>query len=404
MSGENWEPQISTGQGEYAVNAKIRAAEIKKLALQIVKGLAALVLVVGLGLGVAMWAGAFGERIEPGHTEVSTKPSRLLDDYTVDQVHPVDQPYYAEAVGTLKAASRTEISARVMGEIKVIHVRAGDVVEKDDVVVELDREALAARHDQAKAALSAAEAALGQADTEYERALRLSQADPGAITDQTLKQVAYELETAKANKSGADQSLTEARVLLSYTTIKAPKAGTIVERFAEQGDVARPGVPILELYDPASLRLEVPVMENLAIKLKEGDELTVKIDALDQKAFTATVDEIVPQAEAASRSFLVKVKLPPSPDLFEGMYGRLMIPAGVRRHLCLNAGAIERIGQLEFVHVVDSKGRNPERRYIKTGRFGRPGRIEVLSGLKANEHVLVKTPSSRDDPLETRER
>jgi multidrug efflux pump subunit AcrA (membrane-fusion protein) len=149
----------------------------------------------------------------------------------------------------------------------------------------------------------------------------------------------------------------------------------------------------LEIYDPTSLRLEVPVMENLAIKLKEGDELAVKIDALDEE-FVATVDEIVPQAEAASRSFMVKVKLPPSADLFEGMYGRLMIPAGQRLHLCLNAEAIERIGQLEFVYVVDANGKNPERRYIKTGRFGRPGRVEVLSGLKANENVLVRARSA----------
>jgi multidrug efflux pump subunit AcrA (membrane-fusion protein) len=137
-------------------------------------------------------------------------------------------------------------------------------------------------------------------------------------------------------------------------------------------------------------------MENLAIKLKAGDELTVKIDALS-KEFVATVDEIVPQAEAASRSFMVKVKLPPSAELFEGMYGRLLIPAGKRLHLCLNTGAIETIGQLEFVYVVDSEGNNPERRYIKTGRFGRPGRVEVLSGLEANENVLVRAAGAGND-------
>jgi hypothetical protein len=78
-----------------------------------------------------------------------------------------------------------------------------------------------------------------------------------------------------------------------------------------------------------------------------------------------------------------------------------MIPAGERLHLCLNAGAIERIGQLEFVYVVDSMGKNPERRYIKTGRFGRPGRVEVLSGLKANENVLVRAASSDNQPQPT---
>ena len=66
----------------------------------------------------------------------------------------------------------------------------------------------------------------------------------------------------------------------------------------------------------------------------------------------ALIDEIVPQAEAASRSFLVKVRLPRSEDMFEGMFGRLKIPAGTRRFLCLSTDAIERVGQLEMVDVV----------------------------------------------------
>jgi RND family efflux transporter MFP subunit len=364
-----------------------------KLALKAALYVAGLVLVAGLGLAIAWWAGMFEEKIEPGQTEVVAGPPGPLEDYVVDQVHAVEQAYYAEAVGTLKAASRTQISARVMAEIKDIEVRAGDFVEKDDVLIELDRAALERRHSQAEAERAAANAAVVQAKADFERAEALRKESSSAISRQQLDQYSYQYEAAQAKLSGAEEALAEASVLLSYTTIKAPKSGTIVERLAEPGSVAQPGVPLLEIYDPTSLRLEVPVMENLAIKLKEGDELAVKIDALDEE-FVATVDEIVPQAEAASRSFMVKVKLPPSADLFEGMYGRLMIPAGQRLHLCLNAEAIERIGQLEFVYVVDANGKNPERRYIKTGRFGRPGRVEVLSGLKANENVLVRARSA----------
>jgi multidrug efflux pump subunit AcrA (membrane-fusion protein) len=170
----------------------------------------------------------------------------------------------------------------------------------------------------------------------------------------------------------------------------------IVDRLAEEGDMARPGEPLLVLYDPKSLRLEVPVMENLALKLEVGQPVRIHIDALGRDV-EATVDEIVPQAEAASRSFLVKVRLPRSDDLFEGMFGRLRIPVGERRHLCLAIAAIEKIGQLEFVDVV-GPGDVLERRYIKTGRIGRPGRVEVLSGLKANERVWLKATAARTRP------
>ena len=75
------------------------------------------------------------------------------------------------------------------------------------------------------------------------------------------------------------------------------------------------------------------------------------------------------------------------------MFGRLKIPTGERRFLCLNKAAIERVGQLEFVDVV-----GPDnvllRRQIQTGRSGMPGRIEVLSGLKADERVVLYGPSA----------
>jgi len=140
----------------------------------------------------------------------------------------------------------------------------------------------------------------------------------------------------------------------------------------------------------------VPVMENLAAKIKKGQKLTVQIDALDGRKIEGVVAEKVPQAQAASRSFLVKVALPASPDLYEGMFGRLLVPAGVRRHLCLDTRAVERIGQLEFAIVVDEpKKGDRERRFIQTGRYGMPGHREVLSGLEAGERVLLLRPEAQ---------
>ena len=66
----------------------------------------------------------------------------------------------------------------------------------------------------------------------------------------------------------------------------------------------------------------------------------------------------------------------------------IRVPAGQRRHLCLAMDAIQRVGQLEFVDVV-LPGKTLEKRFIKTGRIGTPGRIEVLSGLKAGERVVL---------------
>ena len=83
--------------------------------------------------------------------------------------------------------------------------------------------------------------------------------------------------------------------------------------------------------------------------------------------------------------------MPQIPGLVEGMFGRLLVPAGERRHLCIPTAAVMRVGQLEFVDVVKKDG-SLERRMIKTGRLGFPGRIEVISGLDADEKIRVPGP------------
>lgn len=344
-------------------------------------------LVVGMAflIGVIAWmAGVFVHKIEPGEAVASDRVTAPADSQW-DTVHEVRKEYLEEAVGTLKAASRTEVSARVLAMINKIYVTAGTTVKEGDRLIDLDPRQLETQLSQASAGLVAAEAAASEAQSDYERAVKMI--GRNLISQQEMDAKRGRRDVTRAELDHARQAKTEAEVMLSYTTIKAPKAGMIVDKLAQEGDTAQPGVPLLVLYDPASLRLEVPVMENLAVKLKVGQPLTVEIGATGGKV-QATVDEIVPQAEAASRSFLVKVKLPRLPRLKEGMYGRLLVPAGQREHLCLNTAAIDTIGQLEFVWVI-RPDRTMERRFIQTGRLGFPGRVEVLSGLKAGEKVLL---------------
>ena len=330
------------------------------------------------------------EKIPPGSSDNETR--KLSPEDRVDVVHPVEKEYIEEALGTLKAATRTEIAARVLAPIQRMMVRAGQEVKQGDELIALDRRALETQRSAAHASLVSAQASLDKAEKDYARAKELIKKK--IISKEEYDEVEARVEVARANLEHAKQALAQADVMLSYTVIAAPKSGIIVDRLAEEGDMAQPGVPLLILYDPTSLRLEVPVMENLAVKLKQGEKLRVRIDALD-RTVDATVDEIVPQAQAASRSFLVKVALPKMPGMFEGMFGRLLIPAGTRRHLCLATDAIERIGQLELVDVVHDDG-TLERRFIKTGRVGqydetgRPTRVEVLSGVEAGEKVRLR--------------
>lgn len=342
---------------------------------------------VALILLIAWLSGMFEEKVA---SDWEQRGVQQHADEPTAEVHEVTKPYVEEAVGTLKASSRTIVAAKVLATIEKIYVKAGDQVNQGQPLIDLDAKEYQARLSQAKQGLAAATANRVDAEKEFERAETLKKKN--VVTKSEYDRAMRELQVAQAEELRAKQQVTEAEILLSYTKIKAVKSGRIVDRLAEPGDIANPGSPLLVLYDATSLRLESPVMERLAVKLKPGDELKVYVDALN-KTYEATIDEIVPQADAPSRSFLVKASLPRSEDLYEGMFGRLLIPAGTRKHLCLNMDAIDRIGQLEFVDVVRPDG-TLERRYIKTGQVGIPGRQEVLSGLQAGDKVILKTKSA----------
>jgi RND family efflux transporter MFP subunit len=345
-------------------------------------------IVVGLGLLVlviAWLAGSFETKIQPERKQLE---ERMLAGQETDEVHEVIKPYIEEALGTLRAASRTVISAKVLASIQEITVSAGDNVQQDDILLRLDDGELKARLSQAEQALTAAQATRLEAEENLKRNQTLW--EKKAIAKALLDEATRKAQVARAEEARLEQGVEEAKVLLSYSVIRAPKSGRIVDRQAEPGDTARPGQPLLVLYDATSLRLEAPVLEHLAVRLTRGESVKVYVDALSRE-LDATVDEIVPQADAPSRSFLVKAGLPRSEDLYEGMFGRLRILAGERVHLCLATSAIQTIGQLEFVSVVREDD-TLERRYIRTGRLGMPGRIEVLSGVRPGERVVLYGP------------
>lgn len=350
----------------------------------ILPALAGLVVLVAV---IAWLAGALQSKISPKLEPVA--PRRLGARATAP-VRQVTQEYTEQAVGTLKAADRTVVSAKLLATIEQVSVAAGDQVQRGDVLVRLAAGEYGARVEQAEQAVSAAAATHSEAEAAFKRVQELfaGQAIPRSQFDAAQARV----KVARAEEGRARQTLEEAKILLSYTTILAPKAGRVVDRLVDTGDTVTPGQALLVLYDPTTLRLEAAVSEAHAVTLRPGQQLQVHIDALDRNV-PATIDEIVPQADAPSRSFLVKAAVPRADGLYEGMFGRLLIPAGTRRHLYVPAEAIETIGQLEFVEVALSDG-TLERRYVKAGRPGPANSIEVLSGLEAGERVLASTGSA----------
>ena len=151
------------------------------------------------------------------------------------------------------------------------------------------------------------------------------------------------------------------------------------------GDLALPGKTLLQMENPAALRLEADVPEALIGNVKLGDRLPVRLAAVAGE-LAGTVAEMSPAADPNSRTFLVKLDLPVASGLRTGQFGRVAVPVGEVNSIRVPASAVVQRGQMEMVFVVANS--RAQLRLVKTGR--RVGEeIEMVSGLDSGEKIVT---------------
>ena len=325
--------------------------------------------IVGLALVIA-WSGGFlAKKTKPGKLESQPGLALPADAETIE-VKVETAPVRVEVVGTTASEEKINLSARIPAYVGEIFASAGDRVKKGQRLIALDDRDIRQK-------LAAAEAQLNQARTEYERAQQLFEKQ--ATTDQALT-------AAESMFTAAKAQVEEVKVMLTYAQVESPIDGIVTERRVEAGDLANPGMLLLAVYDPLRMRLEAPVPVRLIDRLALGQEVEVSLER-PARVLKGTVSEIVSEVDSASRTQLVKVHLEGvEGDVLPGTFGRLWVAAEPREALFVPASAVVQIGQLSFVQV--ARDGRAVRRLVKTGP-ARAGRVEILSGLRAGEAVVV---------------
>ncbi len=314
-------------------------------------------------------------------------------------------PDVVEAVGTLRAAETTQLAAQMMGNIVEIRAREGDRVQRGQVLAVIDDAQPRAALDRATAAdlaaqqeITASESDFALAEATFKRYQTLY--EKKSVSPQEFDEVKARYQAAQARREMAragqaqtKAALQQARTALGYTHIEAPFDGLVTEKKADVGTLASPGMPIFTVEDLRRYRLEVTVNETDLRYVRQGQQVPLSVDALGDRQLKGKVVEIVPAADPASRSFLVKVELPSDPALRSGLFGRAQFTRGERAALLIPRDAVVERGQLQGIYVLD-QNRIAGLRYITLGRPA-AGQVEVLAGLQAGE-MLVANPDGRE--------
>lgn len=303
-----------------------------------------------------------------------------------------------EVVGTVRARTSAVVSTRIPGTVSVLRVREGDRVKKGQVLAQLDAQenqataAVAfAGIDEARHGLDEALSRKKLADTTFERYHKLF--NEQAVTRQefdtrqTEKELAAQgVARAEAHLKQAQEGSRAAATMADYTRIVAPISGVITSKLADLGATVFPAQPLMTIEDEGSYQLELAVPESLATKIKPGTAVLVTLDALNT-SFNASIDEIVPTADPASRTFLAKIKLARK-GLKSGMFGRGALNLGTTVNaMTVPKKAVVERGALTSLWVLD-KDSIARMRLVKTGKTV-GDRMEILSGLADSERVIV---------------
>jgi multidrug efflux pump subunit AcrA (membrane-fusion protein) len=335
-------------------------------------------------------------------------------------------PQTLEPVGTVRARKQGVLSSKLVAAVVAVHVVEGQRIRAGDLLVTLDNRDVQAQLRRARGAWEEARQAL----EETERALRASEraqegaraqqdltqatlaryttlVDRGLVARQDYDEVAARARVATAEVAGlaethaalaarrrqivarieqADAEVAGATIVTGYTKVLAPFDAVVVAKPVEVGNLAAPGVALLTVEDER-YRLEAGVEESQIRQIRVGQRVPVVIDALGGER-PGQVVEVVPASDPASRTFIVKIELPPEAGLRSGLYGRARFIVGERAALVVPRAALVERGQLQSVFVVDPAQR-ARLRLVRTGKTLGDD-VEILAGLTEGERVVVE--------------
>ena len=293
-------------------------------------------------------------------------------------------PIIATAPGGVIAEQQAQIASRLMGFIREMNVHEGQSVVAGQRLFTVDPTDIQGQVSQAKAGLAQAEAALADAKTDYARFGNLykEEAIPKLQWDKVRLQYQVAQQQAAAARAGLDTAASQMR----YATLTAPFAGIITQKMANVGDLAAPGRPVLMLENPSKLQVQTNVSSEILAQLKQGDSVSLQVGETGT-AVTGKIARLVPAADPATHTYLVKIDLPQGSGLKSGMYVLAAFAIGQREGVRVPQSAVLDRAGITGVFVVDAQG-VAHYRMVRVGEAS-GSQVEIQAGLAPGERIVT---------------
>ena len=314
--------------------------------------------------------------------------------------------------GSLRSRSTVDVQPEVGGRLVHTLVVEGDLVQKGQLLAEIDDVNYRLAYQQSAASLTVAQAGLLQAKvsaeyakTEKDRADNLLES--GGITQKdhqaaatSLKQAESQVGLAEAQCLQAETALAIAEKALKDCKVYAPAAGHVQKRWLDEGSLLSPGVPIYTLVDNSQLELECVIPSYHLASIRPGQSAEFTTPTWGERKFDAVVSAINPTIQSENRSVKIKLKVENrGMQLKNGMYARGKIFTGIEKNVVVipRDALIPEQDVSEYGNIYIVEDGKAKRRRVRIGGNGQDS-VWIREGLEEGEMVVLeKGPSLEED-------
>lgn len=322
-----------------------------------------------------------------GTLQKPTNPPFALSSAQQVRVAEVEAALFPETLirpGEVIAARRFRIAPRVSGRLISLLVRSGDQVIAGQEVAVLSAPDIEHALQQAQAKQRSERAELADAQADVDRLTMLAKLE--AISEDALQDTRVRRERALAAVAAAEAELMTRKVDLSEMILRAPEEAIVLERLREPGDLVGPSLPVVEAESTQGLRFETWIPLSQTVTLRPGMPIEIVFQG-GKKPVIGHLKQIVPSADAVTRTRKIEIDLPADGALISGEYGDAHIVIGQSPILAMPASAVITQAGVKGVFIVDTENKT-RYRSVRIGRHYKT-KVEILSGLVKGERVVI---------------
>ena len=309
-----------------------------------------------------------------------------------------DVTYSVTGVGSVEAFEQVQVTSRVPGAVEKVRFKEGDAVGAGQVLVEIEPERYRLAVEAAKANLKKTQAARDDAQANLSRRER----DPNLFPAEEVQTFGTRASVAAADAAQAEATLQQAQLNLRDAYVRAPIAGVMETRSVQTGQYVTAGSTLATMVrrEPLLVRLEVP--EKDAASLKPGLPARVEVTG-EERDYSAVLTHVAGAANEGSRMVSVTGRIddPGRGALRPGAFAQVTIPVGQASGAPVIPQTAVRPSEKGFLAYVVENGVAHER-VLLLGLRTATGDVEVRSGLKVGESVVVRGAEALRDGVKVR--